>query len=269
MKVYVIGDMIIDKNRICHATRLCQEAPAPVLIESNCADSAGGAGLVHRQLTALLGENDVLLSCGSFSRKERIFADGHLICRLDYDSTHVLERGKDHLFERSVVGTLKTVKPGILVISDYGKGSFTASSAQRIMQAANILDVLVLVDAKHNWLWYPKAYAYFPNQNETFDLAGTGRSKSSHIIQKLGDRGCTVDGTLIPPEDSRDVKDSTGAGDIFIAAFAAKMTRLYKWNEDCGRDEKKFLTACAKFANRVAGKSVEYLGTKVIEGEIV
>src|ERR1700753_3045399 len=89
-KVLVIGDLINDQARYCQATRLCPEAPVPVLVQQGkTAQTDGGAGLVVAQLSAIIGEDLVAKRFGSLSVKERIFADGHLQCRLDRDRIHI------------------------------------------------------------------------------------------------------------------------------------------------------------------------------------
>lgn len=260
-KLLVVGDSISDFSRWTTATRLCPEAPAPVLIEERTETTPGGAGLVCRQVQELIGENTVSGSFGTLSRKERIFADGHLICRVDYDC---IMHWPIHLKER----TMNCIRSGdfkILIISDYGKGSFNPDVARKIMDAAKEKNMFVLVDAKHNWSWYPRAFAYFPNQKETENFEGDG-----HIIQKLGAKGCAVDGVPVLPEREHLVRDTTGAGDCFIAAFAAKLwTLLDLWDSSSEFNTNNILFLCAKFANRVAGKSVEYLGTHVVTDEVV
>lgn len=270
MKSLVIGDWVEDHYRLCESTRLCPEAPVPVLVETRKYQSPGGMGLVIEQLKALIGQNEVSHVEGSRSVKERIFADGHLVCRIDRDSVMC---AADEL-EQTTVDVLKMYRPKLLIVSDYGKGAVSESSAKRIMGAAKENNVPVLVDAKKSWVWYREAYSFFPNEGEksaVYDarLWGVRGSDSTfhyldpgtHVIQKLGPKGCTVDGTPVLPKHERLVRDSTGAGDCFIAAFAAKLLTYPRelWDTN--------LVSCAEFANFIAGKSVEYVGTRVITGE--
>ena len=259
--VLCIGDLIIDQWKKFTATRICLEAPVPILVpvkhdEDYCdcvEETHGGAGLVVSQLGAM--HLSVHCLYGSVSRKERIIADDRLVCRLDYDSleihnwfpAEVLKRIDEHIFD-------------LLIISDYGKGSFTSESADKIMQAAKKKNLPVLVDAKHNWEWYRSAFAFFPNEHERFNSTHLGKS---HIIQKRGALGCLVDGVEVPSEKVQIVRDTTGAGDVFIAAFAARLLEHDKkaWPKD------SVLVDCAKFANRIAGISVMSFGTHVVTKE--
>lgn len=248
MEVLVIGDLIIDRYIFGTSDRICPESPVPVIVPTEEKETNGGAGLVKDQLRALGIET--AFSFGSISEKKRIFVGNHLICRLDKDSFHKTDH---HGYERIVVRTMKQEKPKLLIISDYGKGSFTESSAKRIVQAANILDIPVFVDAKHNWTWYENVHAKFPNQREIGSL-GTAK----YIIYKRGQEGCIVAPYKkakipVPLEKTYETRDTTGAGDCYLAAFAAHWV-----------DKTKDMVECAKFANRVAAVSVTHTGTHVV-----
>jgi D-beta-D-heptose 7-phosphate kinase / D-beta-D-heptose 1-phosphate adenosyltransferase len=249
MEVLVIGDWIKDEYIFGTCDRMCPESPVPVVVPVSEKTSIGGAGLVYEQLFVLIDG-----ACGyggTVSTKKRIFVDNHLVCRLDYDASEDKLRATQYGIE--VVDILKKSKPKVLVISDYGKHTFTESSAKRIMQAAKILDIPVFVDAKHNWTWYDGAYAKFPNQRETGNV-GT----ASYIIYKRGADGCIVAPNkkakiAVPLDKVREVKDTTGAGDIYMAAYVA-----YWIQHDTDA------VACATFANEIASESVEHLGTYVV-----
>lgn len=249
MEVLVIGDLIVDEYIFGKSERICPEAPVPVITPSNEIDvRQGGAGLVCNQLQALIGDENVQSFYGSHSTKNRIFVGNHLVCRLDRDSIAVADH---HKYERDIIKYLKQ-RPKLLIVSDYGKGSFTESSAKRIIQAADILDIPVFVDAKHNWSWWDGAYAKFPNQRE-HHIVG----KATYIIFKQGEKGCTIYHNKkakidVPIEQVREVRDVTGAGDIFLAAFAAHWLRT-----------SKDMVECARYANKIASESVEHLGTYV------
>lgn len=249
-RVLVVGDLIIDQYVFGHATRLCPEGPVPVIVPTKYEDRTGGAGLVAQQLETLIGREHVNFLNGSTSKKQRIFADDRLICRVDKDQeihTSNVALAENWAY-RGVIPMLHRTdkfRCDLLIISDYGKGAFTEESAKMILAAAK---VPVLVDAKNNFHWYRGAFAAFPNETE---MIGIG-IWTSNIIRKLGARGCSVNGQIVPLETEHPVRDTTGAGDIFLAAFAAKFLST---------DD---LVECAKFANRVAARSVEFVGTHVV-----
>lgn len=250
-RVLVIGDTIVDEYIFGHAARLCPEGPVPVIVPQRTETRGGGARLVANQLEILIGEENVMFLSGSQSKKKRIFADDHLICRLDEDSLMVSTKFEDFVLEH-MLGE-HGVFYDLLVISDYGKGALTQESTSKILDAADG-KMQVLVDAKNNFWWYQNVFAYFPNEYEATPFYPPELPPvPPFVIKKLGPRGCSVNGQIVPLENEHPVKDVTGAGDCFLAAFAAKMA--------AGSDD---LIECAKFANRVAARSVEFVGTKIV-----
>jgi bifunctional ADP-heptose synthase (sugar kinase/adenylyltransferase) len=254
--ILVIGDLISDYTRICRATRLCPEAPVPVLVQDEEYTTRGGAGLVVEQMREFLGDR-VQSYFGSFSVKERIFADSHLVARIDSDRKEVTEWTKDLLknIGRDILNS------SAVVISDYDKGALTELGASYIVGYAIQKNIPVFVDSKKNWKWYEGAFAMFPNEQEGYGTAFPCR----YIIRKMGAKGCMIDGEMIPGDSSRKVVDVTGAGDIFLASF---VSRYIAQVEDAGviAPIEGILRDCAKFANHVAGLSVEYVGTHVVKG---
>lgn len=70
---------------------------------------------------------------------------------------------------------------------------------------------------------------------------------ASHVVIKLGARGCWVDGTHIDGH-AVDVVDTTGAGDCFSGGFVAALERGLSVEE------------AARFANKVGALAVQKLG---------
>lgn len=249
-KVLIIGDTIVDEYIFGHATRLCPEGPVPVIVPQRTETRGGGARLVANQLEILIGEENVMFLSGSQSKKKRIFADDHLICRLDEDSLTVSTKFEEFVLEH-MCGEHGPFYD-ILVISDYGKGALPPETVHNILAAAKYMTVLV--DAKNNFEYYSTAFALFPNESEKVEFYNQRQPfKFPNVVKKLGPRGCSVNGQIVPLENEHPVKDVTGAGDCFLAAFAAKMA--------AGSTD---LIECAKFANRVAARSVEFVGTKIV-----
>jgi D-beta-D-heptose 7-phosphate kinase/D-beta-D-heptose 1-phosphate adenosyltransferase len=254
MRVLVLGDLIVDKYRMCMATRLCPEGPVPVLVEEKSFESQGGAGLVANQLIELAGKESVVFIPGTISTKERVFADDRLMLRIDRDSPEPLD---SKFYGRNIAAQLKS-PPDAIIVSDYGKGSFTGALSRDIVRAADTLKIPVFVDAKNSWDAYWGCFAMFPNKTETnyHKLCG---SMAKHVINKLGPDGCSVDGNPISTKN-HPVRDTTGAGDCFLAAF------VYKYLDTAPqfRTAQHDLEECARFANKVAGISVEFVGTHVV-----
>jgi D-beta-D-heptose 7-phosphate kinase/D-beta-D-heptose 1-phosphate adenosyltransferase len=243
-RVLVIGDYIVDRYHMHTAARLCPEAPVPVLHKTKPAyDKPGGAGLVYEQLKAF-GSLEVHAIFTSQSRKERFFADDHLLLRVDEDSELVVREGP-------VLAELGEALPwaDAVVVSDYGKQGFTPAIVQRLA-GCSFIKCPVFVDAKTNWNQYRYFFAAFPNATEV-KSASWKEAAFQHSIVKCGAAGCSVDGKDVPTLNVP-VRDVTGAGDVFLAAFV----RHYL--------EQKGLIQAARYANRIAGLSVQHVGTYVV-----
>jgi bifunctional ADP-heptose synthase (sugar kinase/adenylyltransferase) len=253
MKVLVLGDGIVDFYEYYTATRLCPEGPVPVLVsvEPRKRCSGGGAELVAQQLMELMSSdgNDLIqCSLGSGSNKTRIFADDRLMLRIDEDSIWTISEDE---YKQAIQNLLAETKYDAVIVSDYAKGAFTYPLGQWLVQKTNELGIPLFVDAKQNWFYYGGCFAMFPNKSEAKQ---DYQFVTQHVIQKLGADGCEVDGEKIPQRRPHAVRDVTGAGDIFLAAF------VYHWLTYAD----KSLTLAARFANRVAGISVEYIGTHIV-----
>lgn len=259
MKIFVVGDLILDDTRIMRKpVRICPEAPVPILVEQERYTTFGGAGLVVDQLTELLGGYESIDSLlPERSRKERIFSDGHLVARVDHDYTDEQKWTTEQLDNIR----LRILDSDAVVISDYSKGAISADLARYIMDRALDADKKIFVDAKRSWGQYQGAFAFFPNQDEKKLVQSYANYGAQNVIWKMGSEGCIVNNIPVKPTTNRKVVDVTGAGDIFMAAFVAYyMTgREEKWyNKD------RFIRA-AEFANAVAGLSVEHVGTHVVK----
>jgi len=253
LKILCVGDRIFDSYQFCKATRLCPEACAPVLHIQSERTSEGGASNIAENLKSLMGGECVLTAFGSISYKHRVFADRTLICRIDRDGYSVL--GSDAYWKEI---QSKAAVSDWIVVGDYGKGAITPGIASGLVALGKPL----FVDAKHNQQHYKGCYAFFPNEDEH---NGIQSGDYQHVIRKLGPRGCSVDGILVPTKEEQQVYDVTGAGDVFLAAFVWKYSTSYP-----GLPKISLVTElleCARVANLAAGISVRHLGTYVVRPE--
>ena len=250
-KVLLVGDLIVDDYRHFTATRICPEAPALILKQTrNKYSTAGGAGLVEAQLKAL--GRDVLFIPVTISRKERIFSDDRLMLRIDTDA--------DFVPPELELPDPTVNKFDAMVISDYGKG--TVQHSESLMEYAEKANLPLFVDAKNDWPKYDGAFAVFPNDQEIIRATSVNLYKPKgfkNIIHKMGAKGCSVNGQLVPQTHPHAVRDVSGAGDVFMAGF------IHWWLMMApNSDPDTRLIRAAEFANHVAGISVEYVGTKVV-----
>lgn len=260
----VIGDYIIDKYIIGTASRLSPEAPVPVIIPFLEEIRPGGAANVVANLESFGHKVQFIHNYLEMSKKTRIVADGHLICRLDE------ERYEPFRFNLDDYNIPINTKHAI--ISDYNKG--VIDDPQDILRQLSRLGIKALVDPKKPFASYTGAFLIKANKSEFEKQIGLPYADNtaalyckdlcrhygfSYIIITLGADGCFVyddielKGHRIHSEE-RTVVDVTGAGDVFMAALAHYMS-------DYGVIE------AARLANTLAGISIGHMGTYILTKE--
>lgn len=247
--ILVVGDWITDRYHMHTAERLCPEAPVPVLKKNKQYDNPGGAGLVAAQL-AEFPDIQTFGVYGSKSLKERIYADDHLFVRIDNDSYEVKPQQQ---YVQDIITTINTMKTvDAVIVSDYGKGAMTPDVINLVMQTK----ARIFVDAKNNWSAYRGAFAAFPNKKEAASSDYIPERFDNSIV-KLGSQGSSVNEALVPGP-SVSVRDTCGAGDVFIASFVYWFLTC-AWSKD--------LIIAADFANQMAALSVQHVGTHAVTSE--
>jgi D-beta-D-heptose 7-phosphate kinase/D-beta-D-heptose 1-phosphate adenosyltransferase len=291
-KVLVIGDILYDQYIYGDVSRVSPEAPVPILKFLKEEMRVGGAGNVASNIASLgsqamligfLGDDIkgefllkklnekhifnkiVLLKDQQTITKQRIVSKLQHIVRIDFDNGYVEE--KKH-------SILSLVKENIndydlIVLSDYGKG--TLKEIEKIIQLANSLNKLIIVDPKGNdFAKYKNCSILTPNLKEFEEIVGKCSneheiiSKAKKLNKELkldallltrGEKGMI----LISKDDivkldaiSRDVFDVTGAGDTVIATLAASISAGYQIRE------------ALTFANIAAGVAVSKFGTSSV-----
>jgi D-beta-D-heptose 7-phosphate kinase/D-beta-D-heptose 1-phosphate adenosyltransferase len=174
MRVVVVGDVMLDEDRVGRVERMSPEAPVPVLQVDRVRYAPGGAANVARnvlslgarcELMGVVGEDEegarltselrsIGIDPGGLLResarptthKLRVSAGGRQMLRLDRETTRPVARCAD--FVASVAGRL----PGcdLLVLEDYGKGVFASGVGGDLIARARAAGVPVMVDPKQS-----------------------------------------------------------------------------------------------------------------------
>ena len=194
-KILVIGDMILDKYYYGEVTRISPEAPVPVTHVINTKKTLGGAANVAHNL-ALLGcqtsiagfigddhHGDTLIeklisrgvdyfslvrTSSPTTTKIRIIGGHQQMLRLDFeDTTPFIGAEADNLIAniKNEINDLR--KTDAVIISDYGKGTCTEDTCQKIIKLCRKKNIAVIVDPKGNqWNKYRGANFITPNLKE-------------------------------------------------------------------------------------------------------
>ncbi|MGX7828451.1 PfkB family carbohydrate kinase [Actinokineospora sp. 24-640] len=247
MSLVVVGDCLLDIDIIGTSTRLCPDAPVPVVEVSQETDRAGGAGLAAtlaavdgadvRLVTAIAGDADgarlraalqgidvVAGQASSTPVKARVRCSGQSLVRLD--------RGGDGPPPRATDEMLDAIRDAdAVLVSDYGRG-LAACERVRALLARSTVPIV--------WDPHPRGPApvpgvtlVTPNQAEAAAFAGTAGPEAALLLRErwqahavavtTGARGALLErglGTEPLPAPAVDAGDTCGAGDRFAAAAA-------------------------------------------------
>jgi D-beta-D-heptose 7-phosphate kinase/D-beta-D-heptose 1-phosphate adenosyltransferase len=200
-RVLVLGDAMLDSYLVGTSTRLCQEAPVPVIAVHQRLDCPGGAantavnlaglgcqvelvsvvGLDHegarlRRLLRQRGVGTDLLAASAGRQtlsKQRIVNGGQQIARLDQGDTGPIPAD----VERRLLSRLGAafVRADAVVVSDYGYGVLTPGLLARLRTLQARFQQLLAVDARDLARYRPVGVTLVkPNYDEMLRLAGAG-----------------------------------------------------------------------------------------------
>jgi D-beta-D-heptose 7-phosphate kinase / D-beta-D-heptose 1-phosphate adenosyltransferase len=264
-RLLIVGDVMLDKYIWGDVDRISPEAPVPVVRGLRHDEKPGGAANVAMNIACMGAQavvvgftgsdegEDLLARClrangvlpqfvpvDGFETvtKMRILGGRQQMLRLDFERPGVIEA---EAYDRLIAKTLELL-PGShgLVISDYAKGVVTSLVCQKLIPAARMLGIPVLVDPKGvDYARYHGATTICPNLAE---LARTTRLDPSNLEALLTAAEAMVDdlglefltatlsekgialirpgSRFVAPAQARQVFDVSGAGDTVIASMA-------------------------------------------------
>ena len=240
-KIQVIGESCRDVFVYCDAVRLAPDLPVPVLQENRIETNPGMAANVQRNILTQL------TSCSLTTNKNWN----------SVTKTRYIHEQSNHLFFR--VDTPHIIEPidnlelnldaDIIVIADYNKGFLNESTIEKI---CSLHDTVFLDTKKILGTWAKEAaYIKINDYEYTKSIPFITKSMSNKLIHTRGSKGCDFGGVNYPVEDIS-VRDTSGAGDSFMAALVIE----YLKNSD--------IIASIKSANLAATKVVKTRGVGVI-----
>ena len=258
--VLVVGDIMLDRYIEGNITRISPEAPIPILNKQNERYMLGGAGNVVANLRSfnvsvslvgIVGDDDssteittmlkninvnsnlVSVRNSHSTTKTRFTSKQHQVFRFDVD----LKLSRD----KQIIEKVRAIIDGynVILLSDYGKGVISDTTASQIIRLANKKGKKVLVDPKgKDYKKYDGAYLITPNRNELCEAVGFDiqdseiqhaqklleNVKVDNILVTLGRDGMIIAGKEINKHyisQAVEVFDVSGAGDTVISSIAA------------------------------------------------
>src|ERR1700722_9925574 len=201
-RIFVLGDVMLDRFVYGHVERISPEAPIPILHHQSEKSMLGGAANVARNIVALGGEallvgalgndadGDLIagpLICGDriegrFLRaaghptttKTRYVSGGQQIMRLDLERPFHLSADDIETISGWLLEAIDSVSA--IVLSDYAKGVLVPTMIRRVVDIARARAVHVIVDPKsRDVIRYAGATVLTPNAAEAAAIAGIER----------------------------------------------------------------------------------------------
>ena len=239
-KILVIGESCKDIFYYCDAKRLAPDFPVPVLNIVGQSENPGMAMNVKRNIQSYI-------SCDICTNSNW----------RSITKTRYVHEKTNHMFFRVDSGCVASplnleeidYDYGLIVISDYNKGYLSEHDIEYIckMHSNVFLDTKKILGSWANSAKYIKINDYEYQNSKPF-LTPLLRSK---IIHTLGGDGCEFEDTKFQV-DRVDVKDTSGAGDSFMAALVVKYF------------ETSDIITSIKFANKCASEVVKHRGVTTI-----
>jgi D-beta-D-heptose 7-phosphate kinase / D-beta-D-heptose 1-phosphate adenosyltransferase len=290
-RVFVLGDLILDRYVWGSVNRVSPEAPVQILkVDREEFRPGGASNVVHnlaalgarvscggvvgrddggKELVGLLreGKSDVAAvvrdSRKPTSVKTRMIAHNQQMLRVDREGTEEIASDVE---QRLLAAALRqSARSDLAIISDYNKGTLTPTLCRKFVRSARC-PILVGLKSR-DYRKYARSTGASLNRSELHTISheddvDAGARKIIRelalrfLVVTLGERGMRVysrDAAPITlPAVARQVYDVTGAGDTALAAFGL------------GYASGLPLEECALLSNAAAGIVVAKVGTETV-----
>ncbi|WP_030540045.1 D-glycero-beta-D-manno-heptose-7-phosphate kinase [Sphingobium sp. DC-2] len=299
VRTICVGDLMLDRFIYGAVTRISPESPVPVIAIERTESVPGGAANVTRNIAAMNGEcsligvigndkvgSDLIGSLSEFDHvhfvpinddarptieKTRYVAQGQQLLRADHESVHSVSKSAEDRIYACAVEMLQS--RDVLVISDYAKGVVTDGLLRRLIPAARLSGVPVIIDPKSSDLTrYAGATVLTPNINEARAATGMmitndaeaeaaglkmlAMAQCDAILLTRSEQGMSLfrrdQAPLHISASAREVFDVSGAGDTVVATLAIALGGGMTMDD------------AARMANAAAGLVVGKRGTATV-----
>jgi len=246
MNVLVIGDSCKDVFVYGKCERLAPAAPVPVFVPQHSKENKGMAGNVYENMLSLKSIKTDLITNNTEMTKTRYVHEltNHMFVRVD-SGEGTIERAKN-------IEKIKFDKYDAIIISDYNKGFLTEEDIFYIGKS----HPLTFLDTKKLLGPWAESIKYIKINNEehnrTIHTIKNNKILKDKLIVTLGSKGCSYRKKQFPVSKV-EIKDSTGAGDTFLAAL------VFKYLID------KNIYDAINFANECATLVVQQKGVNTIQ----
>lgn len=240
--ILVIGDSCRDVFIYCEANRLAPDVPVPVLNIINQTENPGMAKNVQRNILTKIKDCDIITNEGWYNvTKTRYVHEktNHTFFRVDSSNT-----------VPKIDLTKLNYNYKIIVISDYDKGFLTEDDIETICKN----HTNVFIDTKKIVGPFMKDAKYIKINDNEYNKSKDSINKlglEKKLIHTMGGEGCKFKNKIYKV-NKVDVKDTSGAGDSFLAGLVIE----YLNSED--------IESSINYANLCASEVVKHVGVTTI-----
>ena len=249
VKVLVIGDSCLDEYIYCTTSRFCPDAPVPILKPESFVSTLGMAGNVVDNLEALGIEVELISNANKIKKTRYVDSKtNHMFFRID--------EGEDDVFPiaQKSLDNINWEDYSAVVISDYCKGFIDENTIKYISKQHPI----TFLDTKKQIGSWVKNITFIKINDVEYRYSADFLDKEylDKLIITRGPNGAEYEGKIYPVKKV-DVRDTSGAGDTFLAGLVSNYLENYNMIE------------AIKFANKCATQVVQKKGTaKINKNEI-
>lgn len=220
MKFLVIGETCSDRFYYGEAERLCPEAPVPVFVPEYSENNLGMAHNVYKNMLCIdkelhkgtpIGNNIQLLTNEPEGHKTRYIdkQSNQMFLRVDTDSYPYCYNLPDNIEQYDAV-----------VVSDYNKGFIQSSILKQIGERAKLSFLDTKKKCNRDWA---NLFSFIKINEKEYNENGW-KYMCDNLIVTRASKGCSYKDKEYPIEKPSDIRDVSGAGDTFLAAFSLSYT---------------------------------------------
>lgn len=246
MRVLLIGDSCTDIFVYGDCDRICPEAPVPVFIPIRTTETPGMILNVYNNLVSLCDWKIDIITHSDPTIKTRYIDNksNQMIMRMDE---------QDHVDIKFDITVINFEEYDAVVVSDYDKGFLNTYDLEEIGQMAKVSFIDTKKILNENII---EAYDFIKINKMEWELCKkafiTYEDVSDKLLLTMGNEGAMWDGIIFPVDNTIEVRDVSGAGDTWLAAF------VFNYLTHRG------VICSVKFANYCSTKVVQKRGVSVI-----
>ena len=220
MKILIIGETCRDEFVYGCCDRLCPEAPVPVFSPKNTQTNLGMANNVLQNVSNIFKYLSIdcqidFISNNPQGSKMRYIdsTSNQMMLRIDTDSYAPIDQ--------SILHDTNFDQYDAVIVSDYDKNFLSDLDLEYIARKSRLSFLDTKKDANINWMLlfdFIKINEKEYTENKFIDLHA---ACWHNTIITMASNGCRFKDQQYPLKQQVQVRDVTGAGDTFLAAFAA------------------------------------------------